>query len=259
MTYLLHVYPGVKTKTGMSALDPKTVRKLMLPTVSISLLVLLSAVSSIAKPNSRPTARKSNNQGLAKSEAWILDQRSDEGGRQQAVLSRDALKLNFKNLTAIITAPQFNAVIYNDDSKKFVVLSRKEWMTRYSSTRRAPATPTKKHAKICGMEASCFRVPVRGGGRWKEIWMTRDFKIPVEMENFVAHMLKMPQNIGLPLRVVMHRPDGTQIVIADTKQIVRKPLPKDIFKTPPGYKRVSSEYDLFVSDEKKDSLEDLFR
>jgi len=212
-----------------------------------SVLFCVVTLPSFAKPTSKS--------GSGKASAWVLDQTSDEAGRGECIIAKDGVRIKLKSLTAFVVAPKYDATIFDTSTKKYVELPYEEWSSKYRT--RSPNTiqPTGKTETIAGLKSQCYLVPSKKVV--KEVWFTTDIPVKEDMCSFIATTMHLPGGKGMPLRMEVIRQSGRgqKVRVFDTLKLTKRDsIDPKTFQKPVGFKKVDSEYQLFV---KEDTVKDM--
>ncbi len=201
-----------------------------------------------------PADARMKGKAITKAEStWILDQISEEAGRGELVVNQKGVRIKMKSLTAIVNAPKFDAIIFDTSTKKFVDLPYKVWSEKYKDKKQAPITETGRTEKIAGLNAKCFRVPSQKVVR--EVWFTTDIPISDEMCRFISTTMHLPGGHGMPIRMEVTRAGRGKEKLFDTLKLSKtEKIDPKLFERPVGFKKVESEYQLFV---KEDTVKDM--
>ena len=177
---------------------------------------------------------------------WVIDQTSDEAGRGEIIVTRQGVRIKLKTLIAVLTAPKFDATIFDTSTRKYVDLPYEKWTSRYKDKRPVSITSTGKTAKIAGLNAVSYRVPSQKV--FKEVWFTNDVPISEDMCTFISTTMHLPSGHGLPVRMEVTRPAGKRVVFDTLKLTRTDSVDPEVFARPVGFKKVESEYQLFVKE-----------
>lgn len=210
---------------------------------------------TISKTESK-TASKTASKTESKTVGWVIDQTSEEAGRGEIIVTKDGVKIKLKTLTAVITAPKFDATIFDTSTRKYVDLPYDKWTSKYKDKRPISITPTGKTAKIAGLNSTCYRVPSQKVT--KEVWFTNDVPVSEDMCAFIATTMHLPGGHGLPVRLEVSRPIGKRIVF-DTLKLRKTEIPPKTFLVPEGFKKVESEYQVFVKESQVQDMGSFFQ
>ncbi len=210
-------------------------------------LLLLIGVLLTAMPADAKGGNKTNET------TWTLDQISDEAGRGELVVNKHGARIKMKSLTAIVTAPKFDAIIFDTSTKKFVELPFKIWSEKYKEKNPAKIADLGRSEKIAGLNAKCFGVPSKKVT--KEVWFTKDIPISDDMCQFISTTMHLPGGNGMPVRMEITRPGRGKERVFDTLKLSKSDkADAKLFAKPVGFKKVDSEYQLFV---KEDTVKDM--
>lgn len=218
------------------------------------LCLLLLAFPVTAKSSKSVKSKKT-----VKANGWIFDIRSDRGGHQTLYISDRGVRFKYKTFTAVLKSPQFDATIFSDTTRKYTTIPYELWRKRYGSRNRRLFKPVNKKGKVAGLNARVFQSPTHNRGELKEFWMTGDLKVPEQLTLFVSEILDVPPSSGLPLRILLLRRGQVPIVNWDVVSCKRQVIGDDKFTVPRGFKKVSSEMELFMKEEESDGMADLLR
>lgn len=213
-------------------------------------MFLLAGVLIIASP---VEAKGVNKVSATKDVTWTLEQISDEAGRGELVVNQHGARIKMKSLTAIVTAPKFDAIIFDTSTKKFVELPYKVWSEKYREKNLSKIADLGRTEKIAGLNAKCFNVPSKKVTR--EVWFTKDIPISDDMCRFISTTMHLPGGNGMPVRMEVIRPGRGKERLFDTLKLSKtEKVDAKLFAKPVGFKRVESEYQLFV---KEDTVKDM--
>lgn len=182
----------------------------------------------------------------SKTVGWVIDQTSEEAGRGEVTVTKDGVRIKLKTLTAVLTAPKFDATIFDTATKKYVELPYEKWTSKYKDKRPVSISSTGKKAKIAGLNSICYRVPSEKV--IKEVWFTNDVPISEDMCTFISTTMHLPSGHGLPVRMEISRPVGKRVVFDTLKLTKTDNVAPKVFAKPVGFKKVDSEYQLFVKE-----------
>ncbi|GEM_PF-1477305 len=202
---------------------------------------------------SLPVDAKGATRAAAKKETtWTLDQISDEAGRGQLVVNQRGVRIKMKSLTAIVTSPKFDAIIFDTSTKKFIELPYKKWSEKYKDKNPLNITESGHSEKIAGLNTKGFNVPSKKVA--KEVWFTKDIPVSEEMCRFISTTMHLPGGHGMPVRMEVTRGRGKERLFDTLKYSKSDKADPKLFDKPVGFKRVDSEYQLFV---KEDTVKDM--
>lgn len=191
---------------------------------------------------------------------WMLEQTSEDSGRQQMYISDQAIRLKAKFLTLIIRAPKFSAIVFNDKNKRYVDLPYTQWSKRVKSSNLA-IKKTASGEKIAGLQTVQYLRDTGKPHKKQKIWVSNQIPISRQLTDFVLNTLGLPTGLGLPVRMVSIYTDGrADKTELNTISCKNSKLPANIFDLPAGYKKVKYEMELLV-DQGTDGMggtEDLF-
>lgn len=222
-------------------------------------LCLLLVVSPVAAKSTKKANKSAKSNKTVKANGWIFDIRSDRGGHQTLYISDRGVRFKYKTFTAVLKSPQFDATIFSTVTRKYTTIPYEVWRKRYGSRNRRVFQPVNKKGKVAGLNARVFQSPTHNRGELKEFWMTGDLKVPEQLTLFVSEILNVPPSSGLPLKILLLRRGQIPIVNWDVITCKRQVIGDDIFTVPKGFKKVSSEMELFMKEEESDGMADLLQ
>jgi hypothetical protein len=224
----------------------------------IILLSLLVVCSGTLLHAGHADAKSSGKTSAGKKVGWVLDQTSEEAGRGEIIITQDGVRIKLKSLTAFVNAPKFDATIFDTSSKKYVELSYKQWTSKYKSAEPLPITALGRSEVIGGLKSTAFRVPSKKVV--KQVWFTDDIPVSDDMCAFISTTMHLPGGHGLPVRMETFRPGGAKRTVFDTLKVTRSTnLDPKIFQRPDGFKKVDSEYQLFLKENQVKDLGGFFQ
>lgn len=198
-------------------------------------------------------AKGGNKSPVKKETTWTIDQISDEAGRGELVVNQRGVRIKMKSLTAIVTAPKFDAIIFDTSTKKFVELPYKVWSEKYKEKNPYKIVDTGRSEKVAGLNAQCFNVGTTKVT--KQVWFTKDIPVSDDMCQFISTTMHLPGGHGMPVRMEITRPGRGKERLFDTLKLTKSDkADAKLFEKPVGFKRVDSEYQLFV---KEDTVKDM--
>lgn len=181
---------------------------------------------------------------------WIIQQRSDQGGRSELFICADGIRITSKLMSCIVQAPKFDAVIFNEQTRRYVQMPYVQWLKRYDTGRKRVLKETPETAEIAGlMSRKYIQTSSKSQSKRQEIWTTRQLKISPALSDFVLRTIKMPAGLGLPVRMVYLYKDRPPRVEFDTLSVKETRVPPAAFTLPKGYKKVDNEMELWLDTE----------
>lgn len=220
-------------------------------------VAILCALYLCSDAEARTSIKKKTNDSSSKNVGWVIDQTSEEAGRGEIIVTKDGVRIKLKTLIAVLTAPKFDATIFDTSTKKYVDLPYDKWTSKYKDKRPVSITPTGKTAKIAGLSASSYRVPSQKV--LKEVWFTNDVPVSEDMCAFISTTMHLPSGHGLPVRLEVSRPAGKRVVFDTLKLTKTDKVDPKVFAKPVGYKKVESEYQLFVKESQVQDMGSFFQ
>lgn len=188
------------------------------------------------------------------SDGWRMEQRTEDSGRAEVWLSSNGIKIHSQLLSALVMPPRYNAIMYNERTRKFVDVPYKDWVARYKTGKRNITGPVET-GKIAGLAAKKYiSLPGKNPHKKVEIWTTTALGIDRQLSDFFARRIGIPPELGLPLRLVAIYDNKPSKVELDTISVKKMPVPISTYKPPTGFKQVSSEMELLLDVQGTDDL-----
>jgi hypothetical protein len=209
-------------------------------------------------------------------QGWMISQSSNFAGTVFSELTNNALRMRVGKLglTVIMKAPDWNAYVFNENTKNFVELPYKVWQEKFVLGQESRLRGLKGHlkleshttgrtAKICKFKAQEYCVDRKGDPkqgtptqRVTELWIASDIKAPPEITEVFCSQLNVPAAKGIPLRA-FHRTNGRMVSVLETLDVQKKTLPASYFEPLKNYRRVKDEVGLMMDDSTEDMVNDL--
>lgn len=196
--------------------------------------------------------------------AWKLSQSSNMVGPIKIVVSKSGVRLNASKmgLLWIFTAPSWDAYIYNVETKNYCSFKYEEWKKRgffmpgarrnaaaKTSLKKMKVKKTGKSMNMANIKVSQVEFYLANGTKYGEFWVTKKIVVPVQFEDVVANMLKIPsQSGGVPLKVIMRNRRSKLVPVLETQKAECIKVGKDLYKPLKGYKKVKDEMALLFAD-----------
>jgi hypothetical protein len=220
------------------------------------------------------------NSCLAKSQnerqAWILRQSSNFAGTVSSELTDNALKMRIGKLGLIIItkAPNWNALVFNENSKTFIDLPYKNWQNKFMLSGKSnyrdvngkialTTHNTGKNLVIDKFKTNEYLVVRKGEPdknipeeKISQLWIATDIKAPPQIAQIFCSHLGIPIQKGIPLRANRYANNKTVLVL-DTISITRQKISYADFNALLGYKKVKDEIELIMGESTKRDMEDL--
>ena len=193
--------------------------------------------------------------GAAPSEVgWIIEQKSEERGRTVIKVTENSMVLTSKLMSAILKAPTFDSWFFNESTRKYVLMPRKDWAKRYAPGKKKIEGPFPGE-KIAGFNTKKYSWPTRNRHKVMELWVTKDLPLSPPLQEFVSTTIGLPASIGLPLRIVSRYDDRSPRIDMDTHSIKKTKIPKVAFELPKGYKKCKSEMELLLGGDDESGID----
>lgn len=209
-------------------------------------------------------------------QGWVISQSSNFAGTVFSELTSNALRMKVGRLGLIFItkAPEWNAYVFNENTKNFVILPYGEWQKKLivsqGSKFRDPrgqlkleSRSTGKSAKICNFRAQEYLVDRKGDPklgiptqRMTEIWIASEIKAPPQITQVFCSQLNVPSAKGIPLKAI-HRQNGRMVPVLETLTVQKKALPASLFEPMKDYKKVKDEVGLMMDESTEDMVNDL--
>jgi hypothetical protein len=176
-------------------------------------------------------------------------------------------------LTIITKAPQWNALIFNENSKTYADLPYKRWQQRFSistkSNYRDQSGRLALTVKITGATMiiehhkayQCW--VVRKGGTNKHIaeekisqlWIASDIKPPLQITQIFCSHLGVQTPKGIPLKA-SHNTNGKMVSVLKTLSVKERKTSASNFDPLPGYRKVNDEIELLMGQSSHEAMGD---
>ncbi|MCC7529488.1 MAG: DUF4412 domain-containing protein, partial [Candidatus Melainabacteria bacterium] len=150
-----------------------------------------------------------------------------------------------KLMSAILKAPTFDSWFFNESTKKYVLMPRKDWAKRYAPGKKKIEGPFQGE-KIAGFNTKKYSWATRNSHKVMELWATKDLPLSAPLQEFVSSTIGIPASIGMPLRIVSKFDDRSPRIDMDTHSVRKTKIPKAAFELPKGYKKCRSEMELLL-------------
>lgn len=179
---------------------------------------------------------------------WEIEQRSEERGRTVIRITESSMVLSSKLMSAILTAPKFDACFFNESTRKYVLMPHSDWMKRYAAGKKDMQGPFPGE-KIAGFSTRKYTWKTKNRHKTMELWVTKDLPLSAPLQEFVSSTIGIPTGIGMPLRMVSKFDDREPRIDMETKSIKKSKIPKSAFELPKGYKKCKNEMELLLGGE----------
>lgn len=179
---------------------------------------------------------------------WVIEQKSEERGRTVIRMTENSMILTSKLMSAILTAPKFDAWFFNENTRKYVLMPHTDWAKRYAPGKKEMKGPFAGE-KIAGYSTKKYTWQTKNRHKMMELWATKELPLSAPLQEFVSSTIGIPASIGMPLRIVSKFDDREPRIDMDTKSIKKMKIPKSAFELPKGYKKCKSEMELLLGGE----------
>ncbi|HEY9715982.1 MAG TPA: hypothetical protein V6C69_00830 [Trichormus sp.] len=193
-----------------------------------------------------------------KDQAWMLQQNSDQYGVVSTIVGRDAVHMTTADFAMGISAPKYDLVMMNTETKRYMVRPASEYDAlgrRQLFDKRMLAEVKKgKTAKICGLNATQYLLQRKGALVTLEWWCTEDLNTSEPLNRACARFTGLSgiSSTGFLLRYSHTNAAGRRYVYLDTIG-VKKVDPATLkFKVPPSYKKVMTAMELIAPNDGED-------
>ncbi len=171
---------------------------------------------------------------------WTLEQRSP-AGRQVVSLCSEGMRVGGENLTFSMTVPTYEARFWNVRTKRFIQIPYKEWRERYVSDKNRKPQLTGEEEKVGGLKCSVYYVPNHKNPRKAQrIWVSKEIVLPDKFSNMMLSWLRLPENLGVPVRVYSYKDGKLWQKELDTVEYKKNEIPKSAFAVPAGFSKVKN-------------------
>lgn len=196
--------------------------------------------------------------------AWKLKQSSNLVGPLKCVVSKRGVRLNAEKLGLlwIFQAPNWDAYLYNQETKNFCSFKYEVWTKRgffisgtskrrgkpVSSLKKIKVKKTGKKMNIASLKAEQVELFYNNGIKYGEFWVSSKIVVPDQFKLVVANMLHLPlQEGGTPLKAILRNKHGKLVPVLQTESAEVVKVNSSIFKPLKGYDRVKDEMALLFS------------
>lgn len=237
-------------------------------------LLCLSATLSFSGSSQAALAKGTSGQIQ---QGWIISQSSNFAGTVFSELTNNALRMRVGKLGLIVImkAPEWNAYIFNENTKNFVELPYKEWQKKLIISQgnklrdqrgqlRLESHSTGRTTKICKFRAQEYTVDRKGDAklgipplRMTELWIASDIKAPQQITEVFCSQLSVPAAKGIPLKAIHRNNGGRMVPVLETLDVQRKAIPAQNFEPLKNYKKVKDEVGLMMDESTEDMVNDL--
>lgn len=185
---------------------------------------------------------------------YVLDQKSEERGRTVIRFTESKMVFTSKLMSAILTAPKFDAFFFNEGTKKYVLMPHNDWMKRYAPGKKDLKGPLPGE-KIAGYNTKKYTWQTRNRHKLMELWVTKDLPMSAPLQEFVSTTIGLPPSIGMPLKIVSKFDDREPRIDMETKSIKKTKIPKSVFELPKGFKKCKSEMELLLGGDDESGID----
>ncbi|PZM86237.1 MAG: hypothetical protein DKT66_02235 [Candidatus Melainabacteria bacterium] len=185
---------------------------------------------------------------------WVIEQKSEERGRTVIRMTENSMVLTSKLMSAILTAPKFDAWFFNESTRKYVLMPHNDWMKRYAPGKKDMKGPFPGE-KIAGYSTKKYTWQTKNRHKVMELWVTKELPLSAPLQEFVSSTIGIPQSIGMPLRMVSKFDDREPRIDMDTKSIKKTKIPKSAFELPKGFKKCKSEMELLLGGDDESGID----
>lgn len=204
------------------------------------------------------------------STTWSVNATSGYAGELEAKFNHEAVRFNLAKfgLTIATHAPKWDAVLYNESTKKYMEVPHGQWEQRFKvllggrkkntkerklKTKRTGET--KIFAGIKGEEIVVTDVSKDAKpGFYMDLWIAEQITPPEQFTFFLKEVLGIPAERGLPLKVINVEPKR-KVTVYEAVKVGHDPMPKNAFTLPKGMIKVQDEMQLLIDDSEFDTTD----
>lgn len=186
---------------------------------------------------------------------WLIEQNGQERGRTIIRVTSKQMKVTNKLVSFIVQAPKFDALLFSDSARKFVLLPRSEWTKRYPPGAEKKIKGPEDGPKIAGFRTKKYSWATKNRHKTIELWTTKELSLAKPFLDFVSHTTGIPLGMGLPLKMVANYDDRNDRLDLDTRVIKEEKFGSSVFRLPKGYTKVKSEVELLLGGEGDNGLD----
>ncbi len=207
---------------------------------------------------------------------WAIRQSSNFAGTVFSDLTPHALRMHIGRLglTIITKAPQWNALVFNENSKTYADLPYQRWQQRFSinakssyrdergrlalTVQNTGRTMTIEHYKAYECWVVRKSEPKKHIAEQKisQLWIASDIKLPPQIAQIFCSHLGIPAQKGIPLKASRDT-NGKMVSVLETLSVDRRQMPGSNFDPLPGYKKVKNEIELVMGESSDEAMNDL--
>lgn len=196
--------------------------------------------------------------------AWKLTQSSNLIGPLKCVVSDKGVRLNAEKigLLWIFKAPQWDAYLYNQETKHFCSFKYAQWTKRgfftpgasragrhsLSPLKKTVVKKTGKKLNIANLQTEQVEFVYPNGIKYGEFWVAKQIVVPNQFKEVVAKMLRLPmQEGGTPLKAIIRNKYGKLVPVLETQGAQQIEVDSSLFEPLVGYERVKDEMALLFT------------
>jgi hypothetical protein len=185
----------------------------------------------------------------ANQSGWFLDQRNPINGPSLGYVSAKGCKFvhQKQGYTFVTSAPDWQAVVFNDDSKIYFKTTPKDYVIKLTQTiavsgsqyidtalwikappcllNGRPAVKYVYHAKKAGANPQTA-----------ECWFSKDIPVPPVLAELASGIERVPLEPHMLVRLVHHKAPGWNRIMLDTAVAKKVTIPPDCFSYPKDYR-----------------------
>ena len=199
--------------------------------------------------------------GVKLVKAWKLTQSSSLIGPVNIIVANNGVRLHTDKLGLLwlFKAPEWDAYLYNVDTKNYCFVKYADWKERgfffHKRRERINALKTLK-VKKTGKSKSIANLKVKqvvfltsSGSKYGEFWVSEKINVPVQFKEVVANMLRIPSETGgTPLKAIIRRKDNKLTSVLETEKAEYVDVSANLFNPQKGYRKVKDEMALLFAD-----------
>lgn len=186
---------------------------------------------------------------------WLIEQNGQERGRTIIRVTAKQMIVTNKLISFVVQSPKFDALLFNDSAKKFVLLPHSEWTKRYPPGAEKKIKGPEDGPEIAGFRTKKYSWPTKNRHKTVELWTTKELSLAKPFLDFVSHTTGIPLGMGLPLKMVANYDDRNDRVDLDTRVIKQEKFASSVFRLPKGYAKVRSEVELLLGGDGESGLD----
>jgi len=198
-----------------------------------------------------------------KIEVWELLQTSELIGPIRCLMCPSGVRLNAEKMGIVwvFKAPQWDAYLYNMESKAFCSFTYDQWKERgffmpaargkngerLDRFKGMKVKKTGQSLDIAGCKSYGVTINLPSGSKYGDIWLASGITAPAQFSEVIGKMVQIPiEKGGTPLRARIFERSGHAALVLDTLGASKKRVSASLFDPLKGFRRVKDEMALLL-------------